>query len=331
MSLKFKFNSFERAVGLFTFGALCIFIVTVIGLAAKQAWFENNVPYYVIYKEADGINPGTAVHVGGIKAGTVEEVEIQSDNSIKIFVEVKQNYADRIRTDSEAQIIRPFVISDKVINITLGSAGAPYQRDGGLLKGSDGVDVMSLFSGQKLGPYLKTMESLLGFVTRLVEQINQTNENFNVVAVYSELLPTMLQAKDAFSRVQKIQKDIGIAADEIKTLRKDFFLTKDMKRLVRNANSATFEMAELTQALNTLQPEFKQMVKDISILTPEAVKASPALVRMASESIETLREMTVVLKAMQKSWLLEEHVESVRKSMRRKRRRPATKKKKKKK
>ena len=312
MKFKIKLNSFERAAGIFMVGAFALFVLALISIAIKQAWFEDVVYYETFYQHAEGLNPSTAVLVAGIKAGSVESVEIQENNWIHVIFSVKEKYAQRIRKDSQAQVVRQFIIGEKQINISLGSASAPYQPDGGRLEGQEAVELADLLSGHRMAPYLKTLESMFGYMSSLVEQMNQSAEKFDVIAIYKEVLPTLQQARDAFSRVKSLQAEFENMSSEVRTIRKDFLFSPDMKEMVRNTKSATHEIAALTQALNQLQPHLKQSITDLAKITPEMAKASPEFARITKESVKTLNEMVIVLKAMQKSWFLKGHVEDVK-------------------
>jgi ABC-type transporter Mla subunit MlaD len=135
-----KFNKFERVAGLFVLLAIVGSIVTALSVAVKQGWFENKFKYQTVFNSADGIHSGTVVQMAGLRAGSVEEIELLGNNKIKVVFYVMGKFQNRIRSDSKTQLVRPFVIGDRVLEVSVGSddgtlvsegVGHSFRRDPG--------------------------------------------------------------------------------------------------------------------------------------------------------------------------------------------------------
>jgi phospholipid/cholesterol/gamma-HCH transport system substrate-binding protein len=101
-------------------------------------------------------------------------------------------------------------------------------------------------------------------------------------------------------------------------------LGRDMKIIVNN-------LAQLTQDFNDVLPKLKakapglesdmtkilnnlaQITQDLRTLTPTLVELAPTLPKTGHRTIELIDEFVVVLKALQRSFLLQSNVEDVRK------------------
>ena len=91
--MKVKFSKFERVAGLFVGFAIIGFFVSAISVAVKQGWFESKVHFETQFLNADGVHAGTAVQMAGLRAGSVESVELLQDSKILVKFHVLEKYA----------------------------------------------------------------------------------------------------------------------------------------------------------------------------------------------------------------------------------------------
>src|SRR6185369_11990802 len=99
------------------------------------------------FESADGLHQGTIVQMSGIRVGAVESVDLQADNKIRVYFYVLGKFQDRIRGDSEVQLIRPFLIGERVIDINVGNPLLPIVAHNGFLPSIETTDFMTLMSG----------------------------------------------------------------------------------------------------------------------------------------------------------------------------------------
>lgn len=287
--MKIKFNKFERVAGLFVLASIVGAVVLSLGVAVKKGWFARKIKFETIVANADGIHQGTVVQVAGIRAGSVDEVELISADKIRIIFYVFEKFHNQIREDSKVSIIRPFVIGDKVVDLSIGSPELQKVANGAFINSVEGFDLMDLVSGRKLAPVLSTFEK------------------------FSENLKALAQAFADPKRTQAMVR-----------------MFDRLDPLVRNLNQMSLEVSSLTKELNTILPEMNkempnmgqqmaQILKNLSVLTTEFQKLTPAIQTIAPElprttmrAVEALDETVILLKAMQKSFLLRGKVEEVR-------------------
>src|SRR5690606_29024317 len=93
-----------------------------------KGWFSSKVRYNAYVLSAEGLYSGTPVPVSGLRAGSVDVVELISNDKVKIHFHVLERYAAKIRKDSVLKVIRPVMIGEKVIEITLGSEQSPVLK-----------------------------------------------------------------------------------------------------------------------------------------------------------------------------------------------------------
>lgn len=310
--MKVKFNKFERIAGLFVLTAIGGTLVAGAVIAVKKGWFERKVELKTKFETASGLNPGTQVQMSGLRIGSVDSVELVADNEVIVTFTIPHKHLLKIRKNSHAQTIRPFLIGDKVLEITVGTADSPQLEPGEFVSSTASTDLMDLLGGRKLGAFLEEMGSIMGSMKTIIKAFGEERRAENVIRVFDEVLPLF--------------KNVNSMANEVTELGKQANHNKNMKKMVENVvlatdqiNKALPEIVSVVQTSPHLAKDMVSIVENLSKLTAEMTQILPAFSQVAPEiplatkrAIEAMDEAVVVLKAMQKSFLLKGSVEEVR-------------------
>lgn len=307
--MKVHFNKFERIAGLFVGFAFVGGIVFTLSVAIKQGWFEAKMNYTTVFESADGIHPGTVVQMAGLKAGSVEEVDLISSNKIKVKFYVLSKFQDKIREDSTAQLVRPFIIGDRVLDITVGAENAKILEADAMIKSHEAVDLMTVLSGKGLGNTLESMSSMLQnlrylaesflnkdrteAMVRMVDRIDPLLKNLNVMSL--EVIKLSKQAtKD--ENLEVVLGSLSATTRELNKILPD--LTERAPAMAKNMESLVKNMAELTQQFRVFMPAMAEIAPDL----PHASR----------RAVEALDEAVILMKAMQKTWVVRSAAQEVR-------------------
>lgn len=276
--MKYKFNAFERSVGIFISLTIIGTAVIGVGIAFKRNWFEDKASFHTYVDSANNIRTGSSVYIKGLKVGAIEEVELEP-SGIKVSFSILKKYQKSITEGSRVKFLRTFLIGDKTLVIEKGPFESPAIANGSAIPAMKVLDVVDMLNSENL------------------------QDTFNKISsVLSNLDETLVLGKDIALQVSD-KKKLKITLDNVAfastELRKVFpvFMKKapkvgqDMEHIVQN-------MVVITQGLKELQPIIAQVGKSF----PEG----------SQKTIELLNESIVVLQAMQKSVLLRGSVEEVR-------------------
>lgn len=304
-----RFNKFERIAGLFVMVAIIGSLVTAGTVIVQRGWFAPKVTFYTSFENADGVHNGTAVQMAGLRAGTVEDIELQSDNKIKITFNVFKKFSDRIRSDSLAQLVRPFVIGDRVLEITVGSDTAVALDKNAFIQSHETIDLMTLFSGRKLGEYLGTMAGVFENVKILINAFADKGRTENIIKTFDQIEPLVKNMNVMSVEVIKLSKQATRQENLGKVLANATALTQEINRLLpvvrERAPRLSKDLTQIVENLAVLTENFK-------LLTPTIVKMAPTLPKASQRAVEALDEAVVLLKAMQKSMFIKGSVEEVK-------------------
>lgn len=304
--MKVKFNKFERVAGLFVVLAILGVILTGVSAAIKQGWFEPKVRYTTTFENADGIHQGTLVQMSGLRAGAVETVELESDNRIRVGFYVLGKFQNRIRENSTVQLIRPFIIGERVLDLSVGSEQFEVIPAQSAVKSLETVDLMTLMSGKNMNSYLSKLGGILESMQVIMDAFADKSRAESLVRVIDRLDPLV--------------KNLNTMSVEVIKLSKQATHDDGVQKLVGNLAVTTKEINKILPELNEQNP---QLAQDLAVMTQNlatvtkalgpAVKAVETELPGASvRLVEALKETVVVLKAMQKSFFMRGSVREVR-------------------
>lgn len=307
--MKIKFNQFERVAGLFILAAIGGTVLTAASVAVKQGWFEKKIYYSSIFENADGVHQGTVVQMAGLKAGAVEKVELLALNKIKVDYYVLGKFQQRIKSDSQAQLLRPFIIGERVLDISVGSENGQMLADGSQIESIEALDLMTLLGGKKLNVAMQEIGGLVENMRVMIDAFAKKDRAEAVVRM--------------FDRTEKLMKGLDVMVYEVTKLSKQ--VTKDDQiPVVLNQLATTLgEVNKILPEMNQADPEIgktvtsmlsnvNKLTQDLQVLGPALQASGPELPGATKRAIEALNETVVMLKAMQKSIFIRGSVEEVR-------------------
>lgn len=287
--MKIRFNKYEKVAGLFVGVAIVASVTGLAGVAIKNGWFESKVKYATELESADGVHNGTAVQISGLRVGAVTSVTLESDHRVRITFEVLEKFANKIRKDSSVQMYRPFILADKVLDISVGSETAEFLEPGSILPTHSGTDIMDVLSGKKMGQMLSSFDNLAGSLKIVGEAFSNPERTKNLVQVLDKVNPLVNNLNSMSAEFTKIA----------------VYANKSLPHFQKEVPDVGNQLGQIVKNLNVLTTEMQKLTPAISVIAPE-------LPRTSRRAVEALDETVVLLKAMQKSFLLRGKVDEVR-------------------
>lgn len=307
--MKHKFNKYERVAGIFVLAAVLGVLLTAVSVAVRQGWFATKSYYSTTFENADGIHPGTVVQMAGLRAGAVEDVELQADNKIKVNFYVLSKFQPRIRRDSTTQLIRPFIIGDRALEVTVGSELSPEVPQHYSLASNETMDIMSLLSGKSLGTHLAKLSSTLENLASMVAALTNKDRTQSLVRIFDRLDPLLANIEVMASEMTKLSRQATHKGNLQNVVSNLAVTTQELNNILPELNR---ENPELAKDLAQMSKNLAGLTKDFRVLGPALNAVGPELPQATKRAVEALNETVVMLKAMQKSMFLRGSVQEVR-------------------
>jgi phospholipid/cholesterol/gamma-HCH transport system substrate-binding protein len=327
-------------------------------IGRRNFWFEIKNTYHTHVKNADGLRIGGVVSIAGLRVGEITAMDVDQDNQIRITIEVRRDMAPKIRADSEAVFVRTFVIGEKRIDITPGTEAASLVAEGGVLPGKDSADIADFMSGRKLAELMAQVESLIGGLNNAVGGMNEIFGKYKT----GEFNQMIKLAEPALQNLVKLSEDALVITKDLKKSSKvipsllangnemfaaaneDLFKTHVMRDTFAGAKRDMFDNGLLRQTMQSVdgvmrpttklvgvlaekEQLFKQLLGNLEDLSKD-LQQEP---RYGKKLLVMIDELTITLKALQKTWLLEDQADETRKAEQKKRAKEKSKEQKKKK
>ncbi|MES2691263.1 MAG: MlaD family protein [Bacteroidota bacterium] len=111
----------KAKLGLFVTIGIILFLAAIYFIGAKQQLFNDTFRVSTRFNDVSGLQVGNNVRFAGITVGTIENIEILDDTTVKVDMIVDSETKKFIRKDSKAVIGSDGLMGSKIMNILPGS------------------------------------------------------------------------------------------------------------------------------------------------------------------------------------------------------------------
>ncbi len=293
-----RLNLIEKKAVLGVLLSCAAMIIAVLIIGKRNLWFEAKNSYFAYYHDVEGLTEGSLVTLSGLRVGEVEHLEVYSDNRIKVTFSVKNSLENKIRQDSMARQHRAFVIGEKRIDIVPGTTEAHQVENGGEIKGMDSMDLPDLVSGKNIGNVTGKLDGMLVGLKKWSDALLVLSDKIgpnDLANLYKEVGPLMVN-------MNNLVKDLKDFTETVKIARRDIVGNGLLTDTLKNTNKILTPLARREELLETT-------LNNVNVLMSEVAKEPT----FAKDILALLKDVSVTLKAVQKTWILKGHVEDVQK------------------
>jgi phospholipid/cholesterol/gamma-HCH transport system substrate-binding protein len=157
-------------VGIFAAIGLLIITILVFYIGSRQKAFGSKMKISAVFENVGGLKQGNLVRYAGVTVGSVDKIQIISDTSVKVTINLDVNASQFIKTDSKAIISTEGLLGSRYIKITPGAIGAKSIGNGDQLPTEVPVDIdeiISVFS--ETAKNSKNITNNLNLITKRVD------------------------------------------------------------------------------------------------------------------------------------------------------------------
>src|SRR5687767_11793810 len=122
-------EKFKVRLGLFVIAGISLFVIALFYIGRQQHLFNPVIMIHSTLSNVSGIQIGNKVRYSGINVGTVDNIKITNDTTVKIDLLIDEEVKRFIKTDCIINIGSEGIIGDRVVNISQGGGiGAPVKN-----------------------------------------------------------------------------------------------------------------------------------------------------------------------------------------------------------
>ena len=141
---------FKVRLGLFVAGGLALFVLAIFIIGKQKNLFNPVFKLTTTFYNVSGLQVGNNIRFSGIVVGTVDNITIINDSTVKVSMLVKKEVKQFIKSDSEVAVGSEGLIGDRLLVISKGSFDAPLVREGEQLGSVEPIETDAIMSSLKV-------------------------------------------------------------------------------------------------------------------------------------------------------------------------------------
>jgi phospholipid/cholesterol/gamma-HCH transport system substrate-binding protein len=139
-------QKFKIRLGLFIAGGLALFVFAIFIIGKQKNLFNPVFELSATFNNISGLQVGNNIRFSGINVGTVDDINIINDSTIKVDMLIKQDVMQFIKSDCIVAIGSEGLIGDRLIVITHGSPDSPLVKEGQKLASVEPVETDAIMA-----------------------------------------------------------------------------------------------------------------------------------------------------------------------------------------
>ena len=141
---------FKVRLGLFVAGGFILFVIAIFLIGKQKNLFNPVFKLTTTFYSVSGLQIGSNVRFSGINVGTVDNIVIINDSTVRVDMLIKKEIQQFIRADCEAGIGSEGIIGDKILIITQGSNDAAIVKNGARITSKEPVEMDAIMESLQI-------------------------------------------------------------------------------------------------------------------------------------------------------------------------------------
>ncbi|MCE3226379.1 MAG: hypothetical protein K0S32_930 [Bacteroidetes bacterium] len=167
------YSQFKARLGVFVAVGFALLVAGIFYIGKQKHLFNPVVSLNTTFKNISGLEIGSNIRFSGINVGTVDNIKIINDSTVKVYLLIDKDVQQFIKTDSYVRITSDGIIGDKIANITQGSSQAGSITEGQYLKSIEPLDADAIIANLKATG--ENANIISGELAEILHKVNKGN------------------------------------------------------------------------------------------------------------------------------------------------------------
>jgi phospholipid/cholesterol/gamma-HCH transport system substrate-binding protein len=275
-------------LGIFISLGIAVFIVAIYFIGDKQQLFRSTFRVSGVFKDVGGLQAGNNVRLSGINVGTIDNVSIISDTSVRVVIVIDESTRRFIKKDAIASIGSEGLMGNKALIISPGTGDKKIIEDNDIIATTQPTDIDEILKSLKttidntssvtgdLAKIAANIESGKGTIGRLMMD-KEWRQNFETTII------NLKEGSDGF----RVLMDKANEMDKILI---------SLESTIENTNKITNDLSGITGSIQSGEGIIGRLFMDQSM----GQNFDSIIVNLKEGSAE----LKIFLEMAQGSWLL---------------------------
>jgi phospholipid/cholesterol/gamma-HCH transport system substrate-binding protein len=163
-------SKFKVRLGLFVAGGFVLFLIAIFLIGRQKNLFNPVFTLHTTFYNVSGMQVGNNIRFSGINVGTVDNIKIINDSTVRVDMIIRKSVQQFIKNDCLATIGSEGIIGDRFLNITQGSSTAQMVGEGQALLSVEPVETDAI---------MKSLSVTAGNAEVITDQLAEIMTNIN--------------------------------------------------------------------------------------------------------------------------------------------------------
>lgn len=251
-------QKYKIRLGLFVAGGIAIFILAIFIIGKQKNLFNPVFKLTSAFYNVSGLQVGNNVRFSGINVGTVDDINIINDSTVKIEMLIRKEIRKFIKTDSKVAIGSEGLIGDRLVIITQGSTEAPLVKEGQALVSMEPVETDAI---------IESLQVTAGYAEVIAQELSEIMLKINSgKGTLGRFIHDTAIAENLNQTILNFEKtSVGLEATIDETKQNIFTLMKSLQVTAGNAENITKEVETGISKINSSNGTFGRLVRDTTM------------------------------------------------------------------
>ena len=278
-----KSNSQKIWLGLFVIIGTALFVMAVYLIGQKQDMFRKTFTISAYFQNVNGLQKGNNVRYSGINIGTVKNIEMANDTTIKVEMNIEEGIVTHIKKNAIATIGSDGLVGNMIVNIVPGKGMDEVVSDGDIIAtyskiGAD--DILSTLSVSSenaailTSDLIKITDAMIHGKGTLAVLLNDTIMSKQLRQSVKNLTVASRNASNTISEINDIVRSLKTDDSTVLgMLLNDSISGQNLKSIVSNLEASSIEIQNVIANIDTTVVDFRSsegaynyIVKDTSLV-----------------------------------------------------------------
>lgn len=276
-------RSQQLKLGLFVIIGTLIFIIAVFLIGQRQDMFKKTFTISSYFQNVNGLQRGNNVRYSGINIGTVKDISMVNDSTIKVDMNIQQKIVNHIKQNAIATIGSDGLVGNMIVNIVPGKEISQPVVNGSVIQSYSKIgadDILSTLSVGSENAAILTSD-LLKITSAMLEGKGTVGLLLNDTIMAKDLKQSVNNLKLASLGATHSINQLNSIITSLKTdentvlgmLLNDTISGQKIKTVITNLETSSTEIEHVLNQINTVVADmntsegaYNYIVKDTSLV-----------------------------------------------------------------
>ena len=143
-------SQFKIRLGLFILVGIGLFVLGIFIIGKQKNLFNPVFKLTANFRNVSGLQVGNNIRFSGISIGTVDNVAIINDSTVRVEMLIKKEVQKFIKTDTKASVGSEGIIGDKIVVLSQGNSSNKVVKEGQMIASTEPIETDAILQSVKV-------------------------------------------------------------------------------------------------------------------------------------------------------------------------------------